>query len=156
MRDVCVTEGVDATLVRLGSLIVWWGLLVLLFTLTFRSADQYFSEREKVQTMMMRFGERFVREFERPLIQQHLPDRPVQSRFRSSPDRLRLEVLLAPHAGLRYPNLTDHKKNVEYDVMRVLQLLGDQPFVSGPPYAQGRWVVVPFQLRVDRTQAGGQ
>jgi hypothetical protein len=146
----------DVTLVQLGTLLVWWGVLALLFTFTFRSADKYFNEREKVMTTMKRFGERFVQEFERPLRQPHLPGSPIQSRFRLRPDALRLEVLLAPHPGRQYPNLTDHKQNVEYDVMRVTQLLSDQSFIGGRLYARGRWVVVPFHLQVNRTQAGGQ
>ena len=146
-----VIESLDATLVRLGTLLVWWGVLALLFTATFRSADAYFSNREKVLAAMKHFGDRFVQEFERSLIQQHRPGRPIRSRFRFDPDRLRLEVLLSPDAGLRYPNLTDHRKNVEYDVMRVLELLSDPSFVCGQMYAQGCWVVIPFQLRADRT-----
>ena len=105
---------------------------------------------------MKHFADRFVREFERPLIQQHLPDRPIQSRVRFKPARSRLDVLLAPHGGLRYPNLTDHKKNVIYDVGRVQEVLQDRAFVSSQPYARGRWVVVPFHIRVDIREAGGR
>jgi hypothetical protein len=63
-------------------------------------------------------------------------------------------VLLAPRDGRRYPNLADHRKNVEYDVTRVLQLMKDPPFVQGEMYTQGRWVVVPFQLKANPGQAG--
>ena len=45
----------------------------------------------------------------------------------------RLDILLAPGAGRRYPNLSDHRSNVEYDVQRVLTLLKDEPFVAGRP-----------------------
>lgn len=146
-----MVESLDTTLVRLGALLVWWGVLALLFTAAYRSADAYFSKRERVLAAMKHFGDRFVEEFERPLMQQHLPHRPIRSRFRFDPDSYRLAVLLSPAGGLRYPNLTDHRTNVEYDVMRVLRLLSDQPFVCGQMYAQGHWVIIPFQLRADRT-----
>ena len=66
-----------------------------------------------------------------------------------------VEVLLAPRGGRPYPNLVDHKQNVEYDVERVLRVLEDQRFVAGPLYAQGQWVVVPLYLQVSPKQAGG-
>lgn len=119
-------------------------------------SDDYFKKRALVLHTMKRFADRFVREFERPLIQQHLPDRPIQSRVRFRPARSRFDVLLAPHGGLRYPNLTDHKKNVIYDVARVQDVLQDRAFVSSQPYARGRWVVVPFHIRVDIREAGGR
>ena len=144
-----------------SSFIAWvpavvWCTVVLLFALTCWLVDEYFTERERVLRTMKRFADRFVREFERPLIQQHLPDRPIQSRVRFKPARSRLDVLLAPHGGLRYPNLTDHKRNVIYDVARVQEALSDRAFVSSQPYARGRWVVVPFRIRVDMREAGGR
>lgn len=134
---------------RIDVNLIWWGALVVMISLVCGMVDQYATDRQTVLGTMRSFGERFIREFERPLIQQHLPGCPIQSRLRFSPHRARLDVLLAPNGGWRYPNLSDHKNNVEYDVTRVLQLLRDQPFVSsGPLYAQGRWVVVPFQFTV--------
>ena len=67
---------------------------------------------------------------------------------------LLLDVLLAPDAGLRYPNLTDHKGNVMYDVVRIQRALSEHAFVSSRPYARGRWVVVPFRFRVETREAG--
>ena len=136
--------------------LVVWGVFVLSFALAYWVVDEYFAERERVRRTMQRFAERFVREFERPLIQQHLPERPIEARVRFKPARSRMDVLLAPHAGLRYPNLTDHKRNVFYDVVRVQKALQDRAFVSRQPYARGRWVVVPFQLRSDMREAGGR
>jgi hypothetical protein len=122
-------------------------------------------ERETVLNVMRRFGERFVVEFEEPLYQEPaarrvaIPgvtgvegraDRPVRSRLRFAPARNRLEILLAPHEGRSYPNLSDHRRNLEYDVERVLDLLGDAPFVAGRLHAEGRWVVVPFRLKAGR------
>jgi hypothetical protein len=134
---------------------VLWCTLVLSIALACWS-DDYLRKRARVLHTMKRFADRFVREFERPLIQQHLPDRPIESRVRFKPARSRFDVLLAPHGGLRYPNLTDHKKNVIYDVARVQDVLQDRAFVSSQPYARGRWVVVPFHIRVDIREAGGR
>ena len=36
----------------------------------------------------------------------------------------------------------------------VLQAMKKTPFVHGPLYAQGHWVVVPFQFSVNSEQAG--
>lgn len=138
-----------------GSVAGWWAA-VLFLCLAYWFVDAYLIKRRRVLWTMERFAERFVQEFERPLIQQQLPDRPIQSLVRFKPGRSRLDVLLAPQGGLRYPNLTDHKWNVTYDVLRVQEVLADPGFVSSQPYARGRWVVVPFQLRVDVREAGGQ
>lgn len=141
---------------RTGStFVVWtaavaWGTLVLLFSLIYWLVDEYLAVRAQRLSAMKRFAERFLEEFERPLVQQHLPHRPIRSRVRFKPGRSRFDVLLAPQAGLRYPNLTDHKRNVMYDVVRIQQALSEHAFVSSRPYARGRWVVVPFQFRAGR------
>jgi hypothetical protein len=144
---------VDAN-VLIGGTVLWWTLVLSIAFACW--GDEYFRKRALVLHAMQRFADRFVREFERPLIQPHRPDRPIQSRVRFKPARSRLDVLLAPHGGLRYPNLTDHKRNVIYDVARVQEVLQDRAFVSRQPYARGRWVVVPFQIRVDIREAGGR
>lgn len=144
---------VDSSLLIEGT--VLWGTLMLSIALGCWG-DEYFRKRALVLHTMQRFADRFVREFERPLIQPHLPGRPIQSRVRFKPARSRLDVLLAPDGGLRYPNLTDHKRNVMYDVARVQEVLQDRAFVSSQPYARGRWVVVPFQISVDIREAGGR
>jgi hypothetical protein len=140
--------------VLIGGTVLWCTLVLSIAVACW--GDDYFRKRALVLHTMKQFADRFVREFERPLIQQHLPDRPIQSRVRFKPARSRLDVLLAPHGGLRYPNLTDHKKNVIYDVARVQEVLQDRAFVSSQPYARGRWVVVPFHIRVDIREAGGR
>ena len=98
---------------------------------------------------MKLYAERFVEEFERPLVQPHLAHRPIQSRVRFKPGRARFDVLLAPEpeAGLRYPNLTDHKKNVMYDVVRIQRALEpacvrEQPSVRTGPLGD-RSVPIP-------------
>ena len=104
---------------------------------------------------LQRFGERFVHEFARPLVRIRPSEPVVDARLRVRPHRAQVEVLLAPRGGRNYPNLDDHKQNVEYDVERVLRVLKDQRFAHGPLYAQGRWVVVPLHLQVNPKQAGG-
>lgn len=134
--------------------LVLWAVLVASVVLATDRADRYFKKRENVLTTMRSFGQTFVREFERPLIARDGLDRPIQARLRCAPHAARLDILIAPGAGHRYPNLADHKHNVEYDLKRVLNGLRDQPFVSGRPYMDGPWVVLPFQLKRGLTQAG--
>jgi hypothetical protein len=133
-----------------------WAALLALIALATHGADHYFSDRAKVLGAMRQFGQRFVQEFERPLTGPDLSARPIQSRLRFTPHSARLDILIAPGAGHRYPNLADHRNNVEYDLKRVLHLLRDESFINGPPYMNGTWVVLPFQLKPGITQAGGK
>jgi hypothetical protein len=140
--------------------VVWapaaiWSTVVLFLALTCWLADDYLTGRQETLRAMKVYADRFVEEFERPLIQPHLPRRPIQSRVRFKPGRARFDVLLAPDAGLRYPNLTDHKANVIYDVVRIQRALSEHAFVSSRPYTRGRWVVVPFRFRSQTKEAGG-
>ena len=116
----------------------------------------YFSDRQRTLDVMTAFGTRFVREFERPLIQPVPAPQRIHSRLRARPQRKRLDILLAPSGKGRYPNLADHKDNVLYDIVRVVRLLRDRSFSCGLPYAEGEWVVVPFQFKGWSEQAGGQ
>ena len=145
----------------LATVVVWapaaiWSTVVLALALTCWLVDEYLAGRRDTLRAMTLYAERFVEEFERPLIQPHLSRRPIQSRVRFKPGRARFDVLLAPEAGLRYPNLTDHKGNVMYDVVRIQRALSEHAFVSSRPYARGRWVVVPFRFRVETREAGGR
>lgn len=144
---------------------LWWTvplLVVLAVLLAWFVTVLNLGKRQAIVDTMRPFGEKFVREFERPLFQQRAQsrvegrdaDHPIRSRLRFAPHRDRLEVLLAPTDGRTYPNLSDHRRNLEYDVERVLQLLGDEPFSSGPFYAEGQWVVIPFQLKTTSKQEG--
>ncbi len=131
-------------------------LILVAALLAFLVTMQILSEREAILNRMRWFGERFVGEFERPLFQYPVrrgAGHPVRSRLRFAPRRDRLEILLAPHDGRTYPNLSDHRKNLEYDIERVLHLLGDQPFTSGRLHAEGRWVVIRFDFKTKRTAA---
>ena len=142
------------TIDQLDSTFVLWAFLVLLITIAVRETGDYVSDRRVLLNLMASFGERFVHEFDRPLVRSRPSDRVVDSQLRFDTSRSKVEVLLAPRDGRSYPNLTDHRKNVEYDVVRVLRLMKDPPFIPGVMYAQGRWVVVPFQLKVNPGQAG--
>ena len=133
-----------------------WVVLLTLIAIATHSADRYMKDREDVLKAMQRFSQKFVREFERPLVGGDLSVRPIQSRLRFAPHASRLDILIAPGAGRRYPNLMDHRNNVEYDLKRVLNVLSNEPFVNGRPYMDGPWVVLPFSLKPAITQAGGR
>ena len=151
---------IDPLFLRYGAAV----LILVAALLAFLVTMQILSEREAILNRMKWFGERFVSEFERPLFRDPVRLRassgearrsaegakaahPVRSRLRFAPRRDRLEILLAPHDGRTYPNLSDHRKNLEYDIDRVLHLLDSPPFTSGRLYSEGPWVVIPFQLR---------
>ena len=117
--------------------------------LAWRIATDYSIERRALVSIMTLFGERFIGEFERPLRLPGCHDQALESRLRFVPQQRRLDILLAPREGRTYPNLSDHRKNVEYDVGRVLQLLKDERFVGERLSVQGRWVIVVCRLRAD-------
>jgi hypothetical protein len=134
-----------------------WFWMLFLFSATMLvwiTAQTYNDRRHATFQTLERFGNTFVREFERPLIQERRPGSPLRSRLRILPRQERLEVLLAPNEGRSYPNLSDHRKNVEYDVERVVMLLGDRRFVRGQLGARGPWVVIPFRLEPRLSQEG--
>jgi hypothetical protein len=147
-RRLIVSAGADPDLTK-----VWIGATMILALFGLRILDGYAGRREARLVVMNHFAHRFVREFERPLIQRPT-EPPLRSRLRLSPARARLEILLAPGQGRRYPNLSDHKKNVEYDVGRVLRSLADDSFVPDALYSRAGWVVVSFRFKVDRKRAG--
>lgn len=141
--------GIDAN-------VILWVALVLAIVLISPSVGDYMTTRQQMLAAMRSVGEAFVREFERPLLVEDEAGRPLRARLRAKVQQRRLEVLLAPAAGRRYPNLADHKKNVEYDVSRVLQRLRAPAIVGGALYAQGQWVVVPLEFTESSQQAGGK
>jgi hypothetical protein len=129
-----------------AALVVPWG--------GWRMVDEYFTRRKRASQIVRYFADRFVDEFERPLIAYGAGERPVRSDLRFGARRGRFDILLAPGEGRRYPNLSDHKKNVEYDVARVVRVLADDSFVSGAPYTRAGWIVVPFQFTADPKPSG--
>ena len=129
-------------------------LAVLAPLAAFPAAKKYFDTRCAMLDTMSGFAAAFVREFARPLPRRREADQPIKARLRCSPYRARLDILLAPNAGHSYPNLSDHRKNLEYDIERVLRLVPHQPFVCGEPYSLGNWVVIPFRSPAGVTQEG--
>ena len=112
-----------------------------------QSVEQVAMKRQALKREMLAFGRAFLNDFERPLLVDGVVDRPVYSRMRCVPRKRRLEILLAPGSGRRYPNLTDHRRNVEYDVSRIAHHLRKHPFVPSAPRAEGEWVVIPFHFQ---------
>lgn len=139
-------SGIDLTL-------VWVAAAVALPLAGWKFADDYMARRKTALLVMRHFAHRFVREFERPLVQQPT-EVPLRARLRLRPARRRLDILLAPGEGRRYPNLADHRKNVEYDVVRIATLLADESFVREPLYTHAEWVVVPFRFNLGRKHTG--
>ena len=119
-------------------------------------AKKYLDRRRAMLDRMSGFAAAFVREFGRPLPRQHAADQPIKARLRCAPYRARLDILLAPNKGHSYPNLSDHKKNLDYDIERVLRLVPHEPFIRGEPYSRGDWVVIPFQVQAGVTQEGAR
>jgi len=130
-----------------------WLCVALVVPFGWRFVDRYLVRRKTVSILVQCFVQRFVDEFERPLIR-YDGERAVRSRLRMSVRRGRFDILLAPAEGRRYPNLSDHKKNVEYDVDRVMRALADDSFVTGALYAHAGWIVVPFRFTAGPRQSG--
>jgi len=126
---------------------------VLLLLVVYAAVDPLVSRR--IPPVMQGAGERFVIAFARPLIDPSSRVPPIQARLRYIRRAQRLEISIAPGAGRRYPNLADHKRNVEYDVNRVMRLLGNHFVVSDRLRAAGKWVVVPIRL-ADVKQTGAK
>jgi hypothetical protein len=143
-----------SAVVRLRNGLVVWGGLAVAAMLLWITADSYLSQRERAVQVMTAYGEQFMREFTRPLVDPTLHVTPIQSRIRVSPDGGCLEIYLAPAGGRRYPNLSDHKENVVYDVGRIVGSLRNPSFVCRPIYAKGKWVVVPFQFHNTMNKEG--
>jgi len=124
-----------------------WILVLAILTPFLASplAKKYLDRRRQTLDGMTTFAVAFIREFAQPLPRLHPADRPLAVDLRCAPYRERLEILIAPAPGHTYPNLSDHRKNLFYDIERVLRVVPAQSFVCREPYQQGRWVVIPFQ-----------
>ena len=123
---------------------------VVLFvcTLSARVAQAHMTPRE-----LQDAGDEFIGAFVRPLIEPGCSVLPIEVRLRFRARSRQLEIRLAPSGGRRYPNLRDHKRNVEYDVERVVRLLAPHIVLSSPVRAEGKWVVVPIRIN-EQKQAG--
>jgi hypothetical protein len=140
-------EGIDLRM-------LWLGAAVLVSWFVWRIVDAYVTRRRTAAIVVQSFAHRFVDEFERPLVRYDVAERPMRSDLRFGARRGRFDILLAPGEGRRYPNLSDHKKNVEYDVARVMRVLADDSFVSRAPYTRSGWIVLPFQFTAEPRQSG--
>ncbi|HKW00817.1 MAG TPA: hypothetical protein VJN96_13410 [Vicinamibacterales bacterium] len=105
------------------------------------SATASFVAPRPIPPSVWRAGKDFVTVFARPLVDPSSDVPPIEAKLRFRRRKQRLEISIAPGPGRRYPNLADHKKNVEYDVNRVIRVLGNYVLCS-PPRAAGKWVVV--------------
>jgi hypothetical protein len=123
--------------------------ILLVCALSARAALSHVTPRE-----LQEAGEEFIGAFVRPLIEPGCMP-PIEVRLRFLPRSRQLEICLAPSGGRRYPNLRDHKRNVEYDVDRIVRLLAPHVVVRAPLRAEGKWVVVPIGIN-DQREAGAR
>ena len=119
---------------------------VILLVLSIGAAVVSRSASRPIPPIMQNAGAVFVHAFARPLVDLSPGAPAVRSRLRFVPRKQQLEISLAPGPGRRYPNLVDHKSNVEYDVTRVMRILGGRFVVSDRLRTAGKWVVVPIRL----------
>jgi len=124
------------------------GLLILLACIVVGSS----LAPRPIPPVMQRAGQEFVVAFAEPLIDSSSGVPPIRARLRFIRHQ-QLEISIAPGFGRRYPNLIDHKSNVEYDVARVMQTLGPHFVVSDRLRAAGMWVIVRIRL-ADLKQTG--
>jgi len=139
---------------------IWWPLILLCVLCSAAMATLLVIQssrdrRRATMAVLQKFGSAFISEFERPLIDERGPRSVLRAELALSPDRRSGEVRLAPAEGQTYPNLADHRPNVEYDVTRVVRALNDRRFICGPLRARGAWVAVPFRLKPDLRKEGG-
>ena len=127
----------------------------VLFLFQRNQFDRDLQDELRFHEDMQRAGDQFVIAFARPLIDSSSKASPIQVRLRFVRRAQQLEISIAPGPGRRYPNLIDHKKNVEYDVNRVMRVLGNHFVVSDRLRAVGKWVVVPIRL-ADVKQTGAK
>ena len=130
------------------------GAVVLVILLLSAAAAGLLAPRP-IPPTIRRAGERFVTVFAQPLVDVASGFPPIQTRLRFVRRKRQLQISIAPGRGRRYPNLSDHKRNVEYDVNRVIRVLGDRYVVSDRLRAVGKWVVVTIGP-ADAKQAGAK
>jgi hypothetical protein len=104
---------------------------------------------------LQRVGEEFLTAFGTPLVDPTSAVPPIAGRLRFIRRTKQLEICIAPNGGRRYPNLSDHKTNVVYDVQRVIRNMGAQRIRCDRLHAEGRWVVVSIRVAEPR-QAGAK
>lgn len=132
---------------------VTFGAGVALMLLMISAVASYAASDRPIPPAMQRTGEDFLTEFATPLVDPASTVPPITGRLRFIHRKQQLEICIAPNGGRRYPNLSDHKKNVVYDVQRVIGLIGAHRIVCDRLRAEGPWVVVSIRLK-DPKQAG--
>ena len=130
------------------------GFAVFLILLSWSALAAYVEHTRPLPLDVRRAGEAFVTAFARPLQRPFANAPPIKARLRFVCSRDTLEILIAPGAGARYPNLSDHRSNVEYDVRRILALLGNILVSADRLRAEGQWVVIPVRLTAVLKEAG--
>jgi hypothetical protein len=133
----------------------WWPVLLLAATLLWGVVQaKTVRQQRAVRQALELFGRTFISELERPLTDRSSRGAPLRSALRVQPERKRIEILIAPAKGRRYPNLSDHRRNLEYDVDRVVRVLDARQFSCGHLESRGPWIVIPFQLHQPPTKEG--
>jgi hypothetical protein len=128
------------------SFAVKFGAGVSLMLLMISAVASYAAGGRPIPPVMQRAGEDFLTAFATPLVDPTSAVPPITGRLRFVRRKQRLEICIAPNAGRRYPNLSDHKKNVVYDVQRVIGIMGAHRIVCDRLHAEGQWVVVSIRL----------
>jgi hypothetical protein len=126
---------------------VWWFASLVFAAMTSLVALNGWRKQLALAHIMQSFGGDFVREFGRPWAQYRGARQLPRARLRINSRRARVEILVAPAPGQTYPNLSDHRSNVEYDIARITSALKHDAFAGVEPYAEGEWVVLPFQIK---------
>ena len=122
-----------------------FGAAVSLMLLMISAVSSYAAGRP-MPPALQRAGEDFLRVFATSLVDPTSAVPPIAGHLRFSRRRQRLEICIAPRGGRRYPNLSDHKTNVVYDVHRVIGIMGADRIVCDRLHAEGQWVVVSVRL----------
>jgi hypothetical protein len=129
------------------TIVLWLAVLGVVMLSAALFVVNTWAKRRTLAHVMHRFGGEFVREFGRPWRLYRGAGPSPQTRLRIMPSRARVEILVSPAPGRTYPNLSDHRSNVEYDVARVIAALKHESFACGQPYVEGEWVVLPFHFQ---------
>lgn len=119
---------------------------VSLMLLMISAVASYAAGGQPIPPVMQRAGEDFLTAFATPLVDPTSAVPPVIGRLRFIRRKKRLEICIAPNAGRRYPNLSDHQRNVVYDVQRVIGIMGAHRIVCERLHAEDQWVVVSIRL----------
>ena len=132
-----------------------FGAGVSLMLLMISAVASYAAGGRPIPPVMQRAGEDFLTAFAMPLVDPTSAVPPVSGRLRFVHRKQQLEIGIAPNGGRRYPNLLDHKKNVVYDVQRVIGIMGAHRIVCDRLRAEGPWVIVSIRL-TEPKQAGAK